>query len=245
MNRQDFINGFHEYYATKEINHTFSVDVNELNESQTGAKNYLKPFLLSFHKIKHDTVNTILSNTPIEVDFDWDYSENEEDEEYDENICRFDCKVNLHQLYDQFVLQNNFDLLPIAIYRIEDSNKKGLYNSFFASLSVHDTSHPSPTKDKAFIGVFEDSYKQDINLSEYKRTWSFAFSSLKDVSAWLLEEGHCAKLKEKGFFINKITLPTAFVIEGHKQCIFKREHIILEQPLDLSILKTTPTLKIK
>lgn len=241
MTRDDFIKGFQEYYNTTQINHYFSVDVNELNEGEIGAKKYLKPFLSLFNQLTDDTKNNILSSTPIKVDFDWDYAEDEED--YDENICRFQCKVSIHQLYDQFVLKNNFNLPVTTIYRIEDSNKKGLYESFFASVKGSEIHHPSPMEDPAFNGIFDDERMQDINLSDYKRTWNFSFSSLNDVSSWLLEECHADKLKANGFFLTKINIPTSFVIEGHKQTIFKKEHIIFEQQLDLSILKTTSKMK--
>lgn len=243
MTRDDFIKGFQEYYNTTQINYYFSVDVNELNEGEIGAKEYLKPFLSLFNQLTDDTKNNILSNTPIKVDFDWDYSEGVEEEDYDENICRFQCKISIHQLYDQFVLNNNFNLPVTTIYRIEDSNKKGLYESFFATVKGSEIHQPSPMEDPAFNGIFDDERMQDINLSNYKRTWHFSFSSLKDLSSWLLEDCNYNKLKENGFFINKITIPNSFVIEGHKQTIFKKEHIVFEQKLDLSILKTIPKMK--
>lgn len=235
MNRNDFIKSFQEYYNTTEINYLFTVDVNELNEGEIGAKEYLKPFL-SYLKLNDNTKNNILSNTTIRVDFDWGYSEGDEEEDYDENICRFQCKINLHQFYDQFVLQNNFNLPVTTIYRIENNNKKGLYDCFFAAIKGCPINQPSPLDDQAFNGIFEEDNRLDINLSNYKRTWYFSFSSLNDVKAWLLEDSNAEKLKEKEFFINKITIPSSFVIEGNKQTIFQKAHIAFEQKLDLSIL---------
>lgn len=231
MNRKQFLQQFNDKFPCHNGICMFNVDITVYDSKLEIQQGIHKLFEVFFANLGVNNPKAFLNSIENNSNFDFDYDE----EEPDSPFCRYNCKFNLNQVYEQFILQGTFDLEVTDIYRIENTKGEGLYSSRISGKLISVEHHPCPYEDSAFKNIFDDRvYSKN---EEYKREWHFAFGKIEDAKLWLNKGEYIEKLKEEGFSLMKITIPTAFVVQGDRQAIFKPEHIIYKKALDLTLLK--------
>lgn len=227
MKRLDFIENFNLQFKNSEFNYAFDIDILEYdNKNQfKNALNKKFDFFLDNEKLSLETLNSL-----IEKNYDDCYEEDEPDSPW----CRYNCKINLHELYDAVILNSENALDTAIIYRVENSFEQGLYSGFFASHPINPENQPNPMVDKNFKGIFDEDFRYK---TPYTEQWYFGFNSLKEVKNWLQKEDIFEKLNQNGFKVKKIWIPQNFVIQGNQQLIFKKNQTIWKYSLNWQDLK--------
>lgn len=222
MNRKLFISKFNEHFKENENNFfNFSIETKDFSSDLEFKEKIYELFMPFFKKIGIKNKFSILEKIENNKTYDDYYEEDNQNSEF----CSFKCKININHLYDVIKKVENYSQNNVEIFRIENKKNNGLYNTFFAGIDVDENSHPDPNKDVSFAGIF------DLKNSDYKysQKWSFGFNSLKEIKDWLITEENQSKLEKSECFIKKITIEEDYVIEGHKQLIFKLEKKISEE----------------
>ncbi len=233
MNRQEFIEQCKSKLDIKEVFFYLDVDVRDYSDKEEFSRellNNLNP-IISIFGIDKSEHSRFIEPVSYKKEYDSYYEEDNEDSEF----CRFNCLFNLHEIYDRYLTAYAINLPNKKIYRVETEKGNGLYDGRFASLSVDVERHPSPAEDKA-IGDFFRNDPCSRNI-KYQKKWSFAFSSIDDAKNWVNDSELIDKLKNDGYVLKEITIPTDFVIEGYKQVIFQKPYIVKEESFDLNIIK--------
>lgn len=229
MDRQNFIDKFNEYFKKNESRFFhFNIEVKEYNNELEFKENLYQLFIPFFESINIKNKYDILDKVENNKRYDEYYEEDNPDSEY----CSFSCQININLLYDMIKKVEKYHQEMISIYRIESKDNKGLYDTFFASLSVDEIHHPSPRDDESFNGIF------DKNNNDYKyfQKWSFGFESLKELKDWLITEENVNKLQNIGGVIKEITIDKNYVIKGNKQLIFQNNQKESEKNLPWNCL---------
>lgn len=231
--REDFIETFNNYIkddTSSSFHYTFDILVEDYKSGKQAGRNYLQAFLHA-QDIHPIVVDNIMKDIVIKSEFDSYY---EEDEDNTGEFCRFNCKVNIDQLYDLYIIHSNFNLHTKQIYRIESRENDGLYSGVFAKLDVDEHLHPAPFKDPAFKRIFSEPGR--VQDEPYQDNWYFAFSNLQDLKSWTINDDNIKQLHDHGYIIKKITLPENFMIEGNKQTIFQKKYVVYEETLNFTTL---------
>lgn len=224
MQRSQFLKLFNNNFNNENSFYYFNIDIAEYNDIQAIQHSIDKHFSV-FLEQNHITNINFVEKVKILYNYDSDFEEDEE-ENPNSALCRYNCKLNLHKLYDQYVIFSNFNLKPVSLYRLESKNNEGLYSTGFASTININSNQPSPHSDIILNQIFDDAvYSKD---EEYKRKWYFAFKNVEETNQWA---NHNLKqvIEKYNLIIKKITVPAEFVIHGEQQSIFQKEHIISEE----------------
>lgn len=231
MNRQSFITSikesFKDNWITNEDVLNFTMILNGEDESNQLSKLYIASLFSDVteeHSLKLIDINQLPC---FDKEIDWEYCEEHPDDE----TYSFMVSVNLNQLYDDLIILNQLETPLTTVYRVAKPNGDGLYSSFFASLDVADN-HPAPFIDDKLKTIFSSA----TSNSNYKNEWSFGFESLDAAYLWIGEE-HIERLKHSDFGLVEMKIPSAFVIHGEKQSIYKKEHIIDKNFLDIDSIR--------
>ena len=236
MKRQEFIDFFNEQFGSKNTFYHFDIEIEEVDDKVAITKaieDHLMPFL---NQIGITDTN-ILTKLNIDPDFDWDYAEEDPDGEF----CKYNCKFNLHRLYDEYVLQSNFPLKTVTLYRIETKDGESLYNTGYAATKYINDNQPDPNQDPLLNSIFDGMVRSQDE--EYKRQWYFAFSKLEDVYKWI-GNNFAECMNEYNLEIKKIIVPTEFVVEGTGQTVFKKEHIVCANTISLDQFENKKVVKL-
>lgn len=225
MDRKTFIDKFNHYFKKNESKFFhFNIEVKEYANELEFNENLHQLFIPFFESLGIKNKYKILDKVPNGKDYDAYYEEDNPDSEY----CSFRCIININQMYDIIKVIENYPQEIIEIYRIETKDNKGLYDSFFGTLSVDAIHHPNPREDDKFEGIF-DNHSNDYH---YMKKWHFGFADLQDVKNWLMTEENQIKLMDIGGVVKKITIDKHDVIEGHKQLIFQKSEKVNEDIVD-------------
>ena len=245
MTRTRFFQLFEQVYPTCGTGATFRFDIDVMDsddkiEFEHEVLETFADFFECLGTFKHDSAQNLPAFFKF-ISLKKEYDAYFEEDNPESAICRYNCKINIHELYDQFILQSSFPLRSQDIYRIENQQGAGLYSSVFASKPVNFVSQPSPYEDPSLNTIFNSK----TTGLDYARQWSFAFKDIDSAKAWF--SGHEAMLDtldSQGFVLKKITMPTSFVIEGEKQVIFQPAQKIYDTSLSLDTLKECKTFRL-
>lgn len=238
MNRENFIHRFNTYFEKNDTKFFhFSIEVKEYQNHLEFNENLYQKFMPFFENMNIKNKYDILDKVENQKQYDAYYEEDNPDSEF----CSFTCKININNFYDVIKKVENYPREEIDIFRIEGSNNKSLYDTFFAALPVDEIHHPNPREDPKFDGIF-DKNNNDYN---YYQKWKFAFSNLKELKNWIINEENKQKLEDKGCIIKKITIDKNYVIEGHKQLIFQDQEKVNETTVSWLLLEKENNLKLK
>ena len=225
MNRNNFIKNFNIYFQKNESKFFhFNIEIKDFSSEVEFNEKLYQIFIPFFEKINIKNKYEILEKVENNKQYDAYYEEDNPDSEF----CSFACKININHLYDVIKKVENYHQVKIEVFRIEDKEKQGLYNTFFSSLAVDENHHPNPREDSNFKGIFD----QDNNDYKYFKKWSFGFNDLNDLENWLMNQENQKKVQDTGCLIKKITIDRDFVISGNKQLIFQMEEKIIEEIID-------------
>lgn len=233
MNRIEFLKLCKEYLDTHDSMgylYYFDIDVTEVDDKVAMSQAFAEHFSPLLDKLAIKNHNEFLKDIKIESEFDWDYSEEEEDGEF----CRYNCKTNLHRIYDNYVLQADFPLKTVTLYRIETKEGNGLYNSGFAATKNMNDNQPDPCSDPLLKSIFDSKYYPKD--SDYQRQWYFAFSNLEDIHKWTGNQLDVS-MQQHELQLKKIILPVEFMIEGSGQTVFKKSEVVQEFVISLDSIK--------
>ena len=231
MNRQSFITSikesFKDNWITNEDVLNFTMILNGEDESNQLSKLYIASLFSDVteeHSLKLIDINQLAC---FDKEIDWEYCEEHPDDE----TYSFMVSVNLNKLYDALIILNQLETTLTTVYRVAKPNGDGLYSSFFASLNVSDN-HPAPFIDDKLKTIFSSA----TSNSNYKNEWSFGFESLDAAYLWIGEE-HIERLKNSDFGVVEMKIPSAFVIHGEKQSIYKKDHVLEKNLLDIDNIR--------
>jgi disulfide oxidoreductase YuzD len=235
MNRQEFLKSCKENLDIKESFFYLDVDVLSYDDKEEFAKELIKKMspIVSILGIEPQETTKFVQSISYKKEYDSYYEEDNPDSE----VCRFNCLLNLHEIYDRYLVAYSTDLPNKTIYRVEKADGYGLYDGRFAREKVEIERHPAPGEDPAFGELFK--YDLTSKNVKYQKNWSFGFSSIDDAKNWVNDTDMIDQLRNDGYVLKEITLPSDFVIEGYKQTIFQKRYVLKEESLDLNILRNS------
>lgn len=128
------------------------------------------------------------------------------------------------------------------VWRVEDCSERGMYyvagSVLREWLEVHPSSdtntfspacaHPGPSADKRLRTTW-----RELQDSE---AFFFGFASLRHARAWLFCSGLCADLASWGLQLSRYRVPASDVLDGTKQCVFRKRTAQFVNARPLSVL---------
>ena len=241
MNRQHFIKSIKDSFTNNFIDNEddifhFTMILNGRDDNQHLAKLYIASMFSDFTETHSLKLIDITQLSCIKKEIDWDYCDKHPD---DDTYC-FRTSINLNILYDELIILNNINTPLTTIYRISTVDNRGLYDSFFASLSVEDH-HPSPSLEDTIKSIFNHNLKGD-NMG-YKYNWNFGFETVELAYKWI-GDSNINRLSSEGFKLSSIKIPSAFVVHGNSQSIYQEAKVTERSFLDIESIRPQSNKKI-
>ncbi|NCP98466.1 hypothetical protein GW796_10660 [archaeon] len=99
----------------------FDIDILDYNDFPTINNNIHKYLLSLFTCLNISDVNQ--TNILKSIKIDKNYDSYFEEDNPESTICRYNCKLNLHELYDHMIILSDLNINETVIYRIENDKK--------------------------------------------------------------------------------------------------------------------------